>query len=668
MGSDVAQNGNRASTVSKSGISRGAGIEILSAYILKVLDEKRRGVTRGYTHLLDQLACRDSVLVQRWLLALSRCVSSIDHQEFHELIARTFEFDFFNETDSAWEAFADFVGNLISSNLLYLSPCIDMLMLNILPRPLISPEGDQIDLDRLNVGFDRVHFLLESLLHKVPTATGPLFVALSGNFPHKREHRELQSCYADNLLRVSMYAPVLRDQIMKLLFEKMIQIDVDLRYDPIEDPEDVAIFIDGMEVEVSKIFHEGPLRKKINLAVAVDAIARKLDAIMALTFRFIEFILAHSPSDEIFKPSLKKRGKKSQADLFFDLLIQTFSETVFHVSQCRNTPFLLFLACSFKPDVYCEQFLSRCFFSKLFKDDNADEKLNLKGQLHSADSTLVTCAAYIGSFLARSSYVPIQLVSDTLLQMISWASTYVSTHDTTNDEEGEEQEPIVPDARLHTVFYAVCQSIFYILCYKFDPLCTGSSDDDEHPSTSEDCSELMKFIADAGLEDVVSSRLSPLKVCSPPIVKEFCRIMERAGTDTYARVHRESRRFSVSNNNPSLYGSSSRLDMFLPFEPLLLPESKRFIDNIYTKRQLAFGEAGTLDVTNEELPWRRQARDWFDMLQSQTNKDLLLLKQWDADLKEEEEEEDGLGNNDDVSEEDEPEALRALSTLSKMSL
>lgn len=87
------------------------------------------------------------------------------------------------------------------------------------------PESSKSPLTR-RVVYDRLHFILQHLLHVVPTLPSTLQPLLVRYFPHKRQSQATQITYIRNLLRVTRYCPELADRILSTIVERVIQIDV----------------------------------------------------------------------------------------------------------------------------------------------------------------------------------------------------------------------------------------------------------------------------------------------------------------------------------------------------------------------------------------------------------------------------------------------------------
>jgi len=125
--------------------------------------------------------------------------------------------------------------NLVSAKNRVLVPCFKMLVYNFLPH-IKPPEkiatGNKenaipvfIKLEEENRIYNNIHTIINKILLIVPTACTSLFPILEEYFPHKREDLEKHKFYLNNVLRISEYAPVLRERILALVVDKLLSID-----------------------------------------------------------------------------------------------------------------------------------------------------------------------------------------------------------------------------------------------------------------------------------------------------------------------------------------------------------------------------------------------------------------------------------------------------------
>jgi RNA polymerase I-specific transcription initiation factor RRN3 len=112
-----------------------------------------------------------------------------------------------------------------------------------------------------------------------------LFSTLQQNFPNRRGDVETHRVYLLNILKIVHYFPALRDRILELCLDKLIQLDVAIKLeDAPDDDEDELVF----EVEME-----------------VPEMAEKLDVLMELMFEFIDECISTGRSQEVWITLLK---------------------------------------------------------------------------------------------------------------------------------------------------------------------------------------------------------------------------------------------------------------------------------------------------------------------------------------------------------------------------
>lgn len=109
-----------------------------------------------------------------------------------------------------------------------------------------------------------------------------------------------------------------------------------------------------------------------------------------------------------------------------------------------------------------------------------------------------SAVGYIASLLARGKFISQQLIKKTLHDLCGWAHNYIQKSDSSQN---------TTSLRAHLVFYAVCESIFYVIAFRSRDL-TNSS-------------ENLTFLQSLQLSTLVTCHLNPLRVCSSAVATAF---------------------------------------------------------------------------------------------------------------------------------------------------
>ena len=208
-----------------------------------------------------------------------------------------------------------------------------------------------------------------------------------------------------------------------------------------------------------------------------------------------------------------------------------------------------------------------------------------------------TCSAYAGSFIARAAYLSPNLVEECLNVMARCCHNYLTSHEGTLccihtacfvftskflfSPLSLLGKP--PDAEVHALFYSVCQSIFYIYCFK-------------HPQLL-DSDRGREHFKQLHLERIIESSLNPFKVrhphfpptplttftflqfCLNTVISEFVRITESLHLLSCQHIIGRNKKLTLPTK--SIFGGANQMETFFPFDPYLLRHSSRYLQGIY---------------------------------------------------------------------------------------
>jgi len=327
---------------------------------------------KNYATLLAQLGAEhnDPLALSRWFLALSKCVASLNSTHHSALLTLLYSFDYATaasvrnveafvnllvslcvgaNVQALPQALRTLVKSFIATNVpvatlsaASVSPAlygragdtgaVPTMALGEAAQPLgVSAAGSE--LPSMDVIHDLVHSALTRLMQLLPSSPSVLFPLLVDLFPHKRLDVTVQLVYVKNLLRVSEYAPSLRDRILTAICERMMHIDVEIvaneDEDSDEEDEEDASHADeaGLELEaatlngdampfggpdlVFSMSSEGPAGSPAPPAAPPSppkplsesrVMANKLDALMCLMFEYLNLIRNANPAASASTP------------------------------------------------------------------------------------------------------------------------------------------------------------------------------------------------------------------------------------------------------------------------------------------------------------------------------------------------------------------------------
>jgi len=438
----------------------------------------------------------------------------------------------------------DCIVNLVSYNGCYIPSSFQLLVQGFTPK-LHKSEYDLELSDKIS---HLIHATLQKIVTLVPLSIPILGSALKEQFPHKRNNSEEMFAYLKNLLLVSYYAPSLIDSIITTAVDRLIQIDVDIKLEDVpEEPEDLQF-----EVE---------LDQPKPLPGAAELTARKLDSMMIVMFEYFDAAFGNSDSEKrehpMFPPMNLNQTHKEQ---LFNVLLQIFDKYILTTYKSKYTQFLLFYVCRLKPEIPTS--FSSVFMAYLFN------KIQQKTQ---RNANQMASSAYLGSFLARASYVPASTLRDVTTFILNWSLAYLNVHTT-----------VIPDAVVHGLFYSMCQSLYYIFCFHHESLLQG-----------QDTDSLKR-----GYRRITESKFNPLKFCLGTIVREFVRVCAEIGWHNYNELMANNDKLVLATK--SSFGGNNQLEMFFPFDPYLLKYSSKYLDPFYVKWTGKYDEDDDEEEEEEE--------------------------------------------------------------------
>uniref|UniRef100_A0A673IEP7 RNA polymerase I-specific transcription initiation factor RRN3-like n=1 Tax=Sinocyclocheilus rhinocerous TaxID=307959 RepID=A0A673IEP7_9TELE len=389
--------------------------------------------------------------------------------------------------------------------------------------------------------FDHCHQALQLITRYVPSTSRFLMPILSDKFPFVQKSSRTLECYMHNLLRVSVYIPDLRRDIIELIISKMLTLDVSAPRSEIEEVESGAqqdangasqddCLFDMDEEEDSPLDSSRP-----DGAVMVHPVAERLDMMMTVLLAYIKDICHVNGSLDIEKTKALYRD-----------LVSVFDKVVLPTHASCHVQYYMFYLCSFRLG------LAEAFLDHLWKMLHAPNQPPVLRQ---------AAAGYMGSFMARA-----KTVKACLDLLVPWLHLYINSQDSGSKA--------FCDVNLHGSFYTACQAVFYTLIFRHNAILEGNM------------KKGLAYLQGLNLERIVMCQLNPLRVCLPAVTNMFAAITRKYQlVFCYTIIERNNRNLlpvvSNSTGGNSVSTNTNPLDTFFPFDPYLLKSSGKLIEPIY---------------------------------------------------------------------------------------
>ncbi|KAJ2698031.1 DNA independent RNA polymerase I transcription factor [Coemansia sp. IMI 209128] len=349
-------------------------------------------------------------------------------------------------------------------------------------------------------------------------------------------------------------------------------------------------------------------------------VAAKLDAIMSTLFTWLE---QHSQPDELTLEMPESTGE------LFMVFLDLFSSVVLPTFKSRYTQFFVFYLSSKSPQ------FSDLFLGTMMGGIGDPIRSNAPGQATSL--TKVAAASYLSSFVSRARFLPSNVVRSVMGVLVQWACTYIETQEQLQREAEEESKlrqphpwaktyaqaaasskgglrsssnsspSLAADFERHAVFYAMTQAIIYTFCFRWRDMAEapgGGAVVESELDNLRWCPEV------EGIQRIVFSKLNPLRACSSTIASQFAQVASQTNFMFCFTVLQQNRRSANDSKEPGNGETPSHssllrteLETFFPFDPMVLPISRQYIDDIYFLWQDIGEEASSdeEDDINSEL-------------------------------------------------------------------
>ncbi|XP_073350659.1 RNA polymerase I-specific transcription initiation factor RRN3 [Pagrus major] len=520
--------------------------------VADTLTKHKQGDSSDYELLKHQLADPDikDAQIINWLQEFRSCVTQLtkDHEQ---LIYTVLRLPWVGRSQAVLEEYMSFLSNLVSAQTVYLCACLKTVVSHFTPKRVTICEGgvdisDSDDEDEdLPRNFSQCHEALQLITRYAPSTSHFLMPILQENFPFVQKSSRTLECYVHNLLRVTMYIPALRRDVLELIVGKMLKLDVSASRSDIEEAEENAVQTQQVDEQTEEglfdMDEDMSADDSCRVAVTAHPVAERLDALMAVLMAYVKDVCHENDSLHV------ERTK----ELYRDLL-SVFDKLILPTHGSCHVQYTLFYLCSFRLA------LAEAFLDHLWKVLQSPSQPAILRQ---------AAAGYLGSFLARAKFIPVLTVRACLDLLLSWIHRYIDSQDSSGRQA-------CCDISLHGPFYAACQAVFYTLIFRHRAMLEGNM------------KKGLEYLQSLNLERVVMCQLNPLKVCLPSVTSTFAAITRKYQVVfCYTIIERNNRTVlpvvRSSAGGDSVTTNTNPLDSFFPFDPFLLKRSGQLIEPLY---------------------------------------------------------------------------------------
>lgn len=497
------------------------------------------------------------------------------------LVKNILKYPWLDKDQSFTRTYTDFLANLLLTQ----GNTYTELVFSMLVGKFREERGDSIISSKPAFFHDlarkRLHTTINSLLQNFPLAASVLRSVITHKYPFPDDPKRLHIAYVTHLLRMQSYAAHIKDHTLRLIFERVLQLDVRMQLDLQDFDDELAVDVhralehsrqkqengavegddSDIDLDVSDDEDQGDQAKKI---YSLKSNVEKLDSILNILFKHYESRISDPMSDEAFE--------------VYGELLEEFVDTILVTCKSRHTQFLLFHFGQ-KSERLVDAFCGTC--------------LNIAMDSNRPVRARQSAIAYLASFVARGSNVSKKVIR-ALFDMIGEQVNKMRVEHAPTCEW--------PDVQRYPIFYAYFQALVYMWCFRWKDLVLATSEpvDPEDPLTYIHQSLTWYPGVRETFGGAVVSPLNPLKVCAPHIVEEFSHMSWRLEFVYVHHIVERNKRFRLSHYSTRSYSSYSAgalrettqssdqesaylLDAFFPFDPYQLPISKQWVEGEYRK-------------------------------------------------------------------------------------
>ncbi|KAK7938578.1 hypothetical protein WMY93_001904 [Mugilogobius chulae] len=548
--------------------------------VADTLAKYKKGDLSDYELLRHQLADPDikDAQIVNWLQEFRSCVTLLS-KEHEQLIHAVLRLPWVGRSQPVVEEYLSFLSNLVSAQTVYLCSCLRAVVGHFIPKRVTVSEGgvdfsDSDDEDEnLPRNFEHCHQALQLISRYVPSTGRFLTPILQEKFPFIQKSPRTLECYVHNLLRVTVYVPSVRRDVLEIIVDKMLQLDVSASRTDIEEAEESAVH---QHKDEALFDMDEDLPAPPSSCIMAHPVADRLDTLMAVLLAFIKDVCHVNGALQLDQTK----------ELYRDLL-WVFDKVILPTHACSHVQYSLFYLCSFRLA------LSEAFLEHLWRLVQNPTQAAVLRQ---------AALGYMGSFLARAKFIPIVTVRACLDLLVSWIHSYLDSQDSVDKQ--------FCDLDLHGPFYSACQAVFYTLVFRHRAILEGNM------------KRGLEYLQSLNLERMVMCQLNPLKVCLPTVTHMFAVIMRRYQVVfCYTVIERNNRQMlpviRSSTGGDRVVTNTNPLDCFFPFDPYLLKRSGAVIQPLYQVwEEPADSELHTLKTKHQA-----SQEDEDDFLSGETPKD-----------------------------------------------
>lgn len=409
------------------------------------------------------------------------------------------------------------------------------------------------------------HKVLERIISNSPTCIDTIPHILSDASPHHVSSTTPEVAnFVINAISMIKYCPDLRYPIWQLVIELCIKLDVDLQNE-LDDLDDDAIeeLINGEDDENDDVLNmdddenaeeNGLEVYEVDSTANIRQMVSKLDKIM-------EFLLISTEASFTVEEINNGHGIP-----LFNTLASLFRTHVLPTHFTKLIQFLMFHVSQYQPEL-ADSFLVMIIDIAFSQKETTEKRLK--------------ALQYLSSYIARAKNLTKHQIVFIVSYLVGWINKYITERE---HEVFEFSDSSTGGMERFKLFYATFQTLLYIFCFRHQLLVK-----DDTKNLEWEC-DIDKFF-----QRVIIAKFNPLKYCDETVVSIFAKLATKLNVCyCYSIIEHNKRERMIQGNSkmPSTVGNFKHkqefldLEAYFPFDPVVLPVSKKLIDPNYVEWSL----------------------------------------------------------------------------------
>ncbi|KAI5951992.1 RRN3 [Candida jiufengensis] len=387
------------------------------------------------------------------------------------------------------------------------------------------------------------HEVIRKILRYIPTSINQIPQILQNNFPHHiSSTTEEINNYVTNIINILSYCPELQFSIWQLIIESCIKLDVELQneLDDLDD-EEIEELINGKEDD-EELLEAEDWDPSVTTR-SIKNLSSKLDNIINL--------LLQKTSNSFTNEQLSDGVGVN----LFNTINSLFKSHILPTHFTKSIQFIIFHITQYQQDL-ADSFLV-LLIDVAFNPNEIIEK-RLKAM------------QYLSSYIARAKNLSRHQIVFIVSYLMGWLNKYIVEREQETLEIGAGMERF-------KLFYSAFQALLYIFCFRHDIL--------KKENDTWEC-DIDKFF-----QRVIIVKFNPLKFCDETVVYIFAKLATKLNVCyCYSIIeHNKRERMMQTNGLPSSIGNFKQkqefldLEAYFPFDPLVLPNTKKAVSKNYVE-------------------------------------------------------------------------------------